>query len=80
MVREGGSRTDFTLCRFGVFLPPGVLLWVPISPGHRRLGGSALAQCYSQLGDRSPDLDHPEYLIACFNTTQKLLEGQFADG
>ncbi|XP_038165000.1 phosphoribosylformylglycinamidine synthase [Cyprinodon tularosa] len=52
----------------------GVLLWVPISPGHRRLGGSALAQCYSQLGDRSPDLDHPEYLIACFNTTQKLLE------
>uniref|UniRef100_A0AAX7SFK8 Phosphoribosylformylglycinamidine synthase n=1 Tax=Astatotilapia calliptera TaxID=8154 RepID=A0AAX7SFK8_ASTCA len=51
----------------------GVLLWVPLSPGHHRLGGSALAQCYSQLGDCSPDLDQPELLTACFNTTQKLI-------
>lgn len=55
---------------------PGVLLWVPVSPGHHRLGGSALAQCYGQLGDRSADLDRPELLTACFNTTQTLLEGQ----
>ncbi|MEQ2256087.1 hypothetical protein ILYODFUR_020730, partial [Ilyodon furcidens] len=52
----------------------GVLLWVPVSPGCHRLGGSALAQCYSQLGDSSPDLDQPEFLSACFNTTQKLIE------
>uniref|UniRef100_M4AAV8 Phosphoribosylformylglycinamidine synthase n=1 Tax=Xiphophorus maculatus TaxID=8083 RepID=M4AAV8_XIPMA len=52
----------------------GVLLWVPVSPGHHRLGGSALAQCYSQLGDVCPDLDQPEFLIACFTTTQKLIE------
>uniref|UniRef100_A0A3Q2WZ45 Phosphoribosylformylglycinamidine synthase n=1 Tax=Haplochromis burtoni TaxID=8153 RepID=A0A3Q2WZ45_HAPBU len=51
----------------------GVLLWVPLSPGRHRLGGSALAQCYSQLGDCSPDLDQPELLTACFNTTQKLI-------
>ncbi|XP_056132560.1 phosphoribosylformylglycinamidine synthase [Lampris incognitus] len=51
----------------------GVLLWVPISPGHHRLGGSALAQCYNQLGDQSPDLDQPKLLTACFNTTQTLL-------
>uniref|UniRef100_A0A3Q4I9K2 phosphoribosylformylglycinamidine synthase n=1 Tax=Neolamprologus brichardi TaxID=32507 RepID=A0A3Q4I9K2_NEOBR len=51
----------------------GVLLWVPLSPGLHRLGGSALAQCYSQLGDCSPDLDQPELLTACFNTTQKLI-------
>lgn len=51
----------------------GVLLWVPVTPGHYRLGGSALAQCYGQLGDHSPDLDHPELLTACFNTTQILL-------
>uniref|UniRef100_A0A3Q4I392 phosphoribosylformylglycinamidine synthase n=1 Tax=Neolamprologus brichardi TaxID=32507 RepID=A0A3Q4I392_NEOBR len=56
----------------------GVLLWVPLSPGLHRLGGSALAQCYSQLGDCSPDLDQPELLTACFNTTQKLIHGQFA--
>uniref|UniRef100_A0A1A8FCB2 phosphoribosylformylglycinamidine synthase n=1 Tax=Nothobranchius korthausae TaxID=1143690 RepID=A0A1A8FCB2_9TELE len=52
----------------------GVLLWVPVSPGHQRLGGSALAQCYSQLGDRSPDLDQPGVLSACFNTTQRLIQ------
>lgn len=59
-------------------LSAGVLLWVPLSPGHHRLGGSALAQCYSQLGDCSPDLDQPELLTACFNTTQKLIHSQFA--
>ncbi|XP_020774474.2 phosphoribosylformylglycinamidine synthase [Boleophthalmus pectinirostris] len=51
----------------------GMLLWVPLSPNHHRLGGSALAQCYSQLGDCSPDLDHPHLLSACFNTTQTLI-------
>ncbi|KAM4575374.1 phosphoribosylformylglycinamidine synthase [Fundulus diaphanus] len=52
----------------------GVLLWVPVSPGRHRLGGSALAQCYGQLGDGCPDLDQPGLLSACFNTTQKLIE------
>ncbi|XP_072245942.1 phosphoribosylformylglycinamidine synthase [Leuresthes tenuis] len=52
----------------------GVLLWVPVSPGHHRLGGSALAQCYSQLGNCSPDLDQPGLLSTCFNTTQKLIQ------
>ncbi|XP_068599770.1 phosphoribosylformylglycinamidine synthase [Brachionichthys hirsutus] len=51
----------------------GVLLWVPLSPGRHRLGGSALAQCFSQLGDVSPDLDEPELLAACFNATQTLV-------
>uniref|UniRef100_H3CZV5 Phosphoribosylformylglycinamidine synthase n=1 Tax=Tetraodon nigroviridis TaxID=99883 RepID=H3CZV5_TETNG len=52
----------------------GVLLWVPVSPGCHRLGGSALAQCYSQLGDCSPDMDRPELLSACFNATQSLIQ------
>ncbi|XP_034036272.1 phosphoribosylformylglycinamidine synthase [Thalassophryne amazonica] len=51
----------------------GALLWVPVSAGRCRLGGSALAQCYSQLGDCSPDLDQPQILTACFNTTQTLI-------
>nr|XP_061834267.1 phosphoribosylformylglycinamidine synthase-like [Nerophis lumbriciformis] len=54
----------------------GVLLWVPISPGQHRLGGSALAQCYGQLGDCSPDLDQPQLLSACFSTTQTLIKDQ----
>nr|DBA18955.1 TPA: hypothetical protein GDO54_014845 [Pyxicephalus adspersus] len=51
----------------------GVLLYVPISPGQHRLGGSALAQCYSQLGDKSPDLDYPQMLVSCFQVTQGLI-------
>ncbi|KAM3875975.1 phosphoribosylformylglycinamidine synthase [Diretmus argenteus] len=51
----------------------GILVWVPLSPGRHRLGGSAVAQCYSQLGDLCPDLDQPELLTACFNTTQTLI-------
>ncbi|XP_024134719.1 phosphoribosylformylglycinamidine synthase isoform X2 [Oryzias melastigma] len=52
----------------------GVLLWVPLSPGNHRLGGSALAQCYSQLADCSPDLDRAGLLAACFSITQTLLQ------
>lgn len=59
-------------------LSAGVLLWLPLSPGHHRMGGSALAQCYSQLGDCCPDLDQPQLLTACFNTTQTLIHGQLA--
>uniref|UniRef100_A0A8C5DK69 Phosphoribosylformylglycinamidine synthase n=1 Tax=Gouania willdenowi TaxID=441366 RepID=A0A8C5DK69_GOUWI len=58
----------------------GVLLWVPLSPGRHRLGGSALAQCYSQLGDCSPDLELPGLLTAAFNTTQGLIQGQIVAG
>ncbi|XP_063791223.1 phosphoribosylformylglycinamidine synthase isoform X2 [Pseudophryne corroboree] len=52
----------------------GVLLYVPLCPGHHRLGGSALAQCYSQLGDQPPDLDDPQTLVSCFQVTQQLLK------
>uniref|UniRef100_A0A8C9SZA2 Phosphoribosylformylglycinamidine synthase n=1 Tax=Scleropages formosus TaxID=113540 RepID=A0A8C9SZA2_SCLFO len=52
----------------------GVLLYVPVSPGQYRLGGSALAQCYGQLGDCGPDLEDPDKLSACFNATQLLLK------
>jgi phosphoribosylformylglycinamidine synthase len=34
----------------------------------RRLGGSALAQVYGQLGNDAPDLDHPRKLAAFFTT------------
>lgn len=38
----------------------GALLWVALNPGRHRLGGSALAQVYSQIGDLCPDLDDPK--------------------
>jgi len=51
----------------------GRLLHVDLAAGgKKRLGGSALAQVYSQLGDESPDVE-PKALAAAFETTQKLL-------
>jgi phosphoribosylformylglycinamidine synthase len=42
------------------------LLLIDIAGGKRRLGGSALAQVYGQLGNESPDLDDPGRLAALF--------------
>ncbi|KAK6630680.1 hypothetical protein RUM44_002849 [Polyplax serrata] len=50
------------------------LVFVDLSGGMCRLGGSALAQCYGQIGDEVPDLDRPELLKSGFNTTQKLIQ------
>ncbi|XP_014382443.1 phosphoribosylformylglycinamidine synthase [Alligator sinensis] len=52
----------------------GTLLHVALNPGQHRLGGSALAQCYGQLGDICPDVDNPSILTAAFHVTQELLE------
>lgn len=51
------------------------LLLVDLS-GRARLGGSALAQCFSQLGDVSPDVDDPQLFKRAFATTQTLIAGQ----
>lgn len=57
-----------------------VLLHCDLSGGRRCLGGSALAQAYSQLGNQSPDLD-PEILRRVFNVTQELVkEGLISAG
>ena len=38
-----------------------------------RLGGSALAQVYGQVGNESPDVDDPEMLKRAFHAIQKLI-------
>ncbi|PON57185.1 Phosphoribosylformylglycinamidine synthase [Parasponia andersonii] len=52
----------------------GVLLHIDLAKGKRRLGGSALAQVFDQVGDESPDLDDVPYLKRVFDCTQVLLE------
>ena len=52
------------------------LLLIDLSAGKRRLGGSALAQVYGQLGDASPDLDSPERLRGLFQVMQTLRHEQ----
>ncbi len=52
---------------------PSRLLLVDLAGGHRRLGGSALAQVYGQLGNACPDLDRPQVLADFFAVMQSLL-------
>ena len=51
-----------------------VLLFVDLAPGKRRLGGSALAQVYWQLGNESPDMDDPALLRRAFGVVQELID------
>ena len=48
------------------------LLLVDLGMGRHRLGASALAQVYGQLGDEAPDLDDPAALKTFFATIQQL--------
>ena len=49
-----------------------VLVHIDVSGGRRRLGASALAQVYGQLGNDAPDLDDPQSLAAFFGLVQWL--------
>ena len=51
----------------------GKLLYVDLGGGNIRLGGSALAQVYSQLGEQSPNLDDAGTLARAFFTVQHLI-------
>ncbi|XP_047325711.1 probable phosphoribosylformylglycinamidine synthase, chloroplastic/mitochondrial [Impatiens glandulifera] len=51
----------------------GILLFIDLAKGKRRLGGSALAQVFDQVGDDCPDLDDVSYLKRVFNGVQDLL-------
>ncbi len=51
------------------------LLLVDLGFGRNRLGGSALAQVYRQVGDATPDVDEPDALRAFFAVIQQLHRG-----
>ncbi len=55
---------------------PSVLLLIDLSAGKQRLGGSALAQVFSQLGSEAPDLDDAAALKTFFALTQQLISEQ----
>jgi phosphoribosylformylglycinamidine synthase len=54
------------------------LIFVDLAKGKNRLGGSALAQVYGQLGDEAPDVDDPRVLRLFFHVVQALNELGFA--
>lgn len=49
------------------------LLFIDIANGKNRMGGSALAQVYNQLGEESPDVDDVDLLKRTFNAIQSLI-------
>jgi phosphoribosylformylglycinamidine synthase len=50
------------------------LIYIDLGEGRYRLGGSALAQVYSQIGNESPDVDNIQLLKRTFNAVQKLID------
>jgi len=48
------------------------LIYIDLGKGHNRLGGSCLAQVYSQVGYRAPDLDDPKLVKRFFAVIQEL--------
>ena len=51
---------------------PTALLLVDLGEGRNRLGGSCLAQVYSQIGDETPDTPGPARLKCFFDALQQL--------
>ncbi|XP_050236301.1 probable phosphoribosylformylglycinamidine synthase, chloroplastic/mitochondrial [Mercurialis annua] len=54
----------------------GLLLHIDLAKGERRLGASALAQAFDQIGDDSPDLEDVSYLKRTFESVQDLIEDE----
>jgi phosphoribosylformylglycinamidine synthase len=50
------------------------LILIDLAKGANRLGGSALAQVYGQVGDEAPDVDDPRVLRLFFHVIQALNE------
>jgi phosphoribosylformylglycinamidine synthase len=47
-----------------------ILLYLDLSGGRARTGGSALAQCYGQVGSECPDMEDPALLARAFRAVQ----------
>lgn len=50
------------------------LMLIDLGRGKNRLGGSALAQSYNQLGNESPDVDDPKLLRNAFLVVQQMID------
>lgn len=57
------------------FKKEGSIIFVDLSNGNSRIGGTALAQVFMQLGNEAPDVNNASLLKNAFNATQSLLKG-----
>ncbi len=54
--------------------PGAGLLFIDLSGGKNRLGGTALAQTLGQIGNESPDMDNPGLVKAAFRAVHELID------
>ncbi|KAF4520706.1 hypothetical protein B566_EDAN012493 [Ephemera danica] len=52
----------------------GTLIFVDLSNGKSRLGGTALAQCYKQLGHEVSDVENPKQFVTAFEIVQNCIK------
>ena len=62
---------DTATPQLGAYLDTALLL-IDLGQGKNRMGGSALAQVYKQVGDVAPDLDDAQLLKSFFELVQRL--------
>ncbi len=76
------AMTDITRVITPDIKQPGSrLLLVDLAPGRNRLGGTALAQTFAQLGNEAPDMDDPALVRRGFDAVQNLIDqGLIASG
>lgn len=53
--------------------PGSRLIFIDLSGGKRRLGGSALAQAYGQIGDECPDMENHQVLSQALKAIQEMI-------
>jgi len=56
--------------------PGSVLLFIDLAAGKNRLGGSALAQTFCQIGNEVPDMDNPALVKRAFLAVQELIDNK----
>jgi len=76
VVSAYASMQDITMVVTPDIKSPGKskLMLIDLAPGKSRLGGSALAQAFGQIGSRSPDVDDPAMLSNAFKAVQKMIK------
>ncbi|OVE76321.1 phosphoribosylformylglycinamidine synthase [bacterium E08(2017)] len=60
-------------------IKPGesVIMLIDLGAGKNRLGGSALARVFNQVGDEIPDLDNPDMFVDFFTAIQELVANEY---
>ena len=51
---------------------PTILIFIDLAKGKERLGGSALAQVFKQIGSEAPDVEDPTLIVSFFTACQKV--------